>query len=636
MNWTIYADERIAGSLRENGAEFQVREDVENAYIELVYRLPFEVEGDEYILFPACCYDGNRFDVMKKKYPPLFTKEEAKIDMPVVVTDVPRLEKDGSGVIEVTTGDVSVPCVGVFSKKRKLAWLLYTIQQIDGINLGLSYEKGKIGITYPHMRKHSMYRWPFMCESTDKGCSFIKGQKLQIPFRMFEFPCESMESFYHVYMENRKCMGLDAARATALDTKKLLAVQMEKLNRYNWREEPGFYGTETVLEDTPLPVELCWQPGWCGGGMYTYALMKLGGELEQRRVIRTLKFLFKNQTPCGFFYESADSEGNVERGIFRTPGSEEWVLVRKSADILYFLFKHFEVFQEKGIAVPKSFEEGTRKLADAFVQLWKTYRQFGQVADLNTGELVVGGSQAGVIACGGLALAAEYFKEPTYLEVAKESCAYYCENSRKNGYTVGGPGEILHCPDSESAFALLESATVLYEQTKEEVWLEHCRYALDFASSWVVSYNYRFPEGSEFHRLQKHTVGSVFANAQNKHSAPGICTFSGYSIYKVYQWTKEERYLELFLDITRGIGQYMSTEENPIYSWTVAKDATLLEEADRKPVESKRLLPGYICERVNMSDWETEGCVGGVFCSSCSWCEAALLMTHADGCYSIF
>ena len=33
------------------------------------------------------------------------------------------------------------------------------------------------------------------------------------------------------------------------------------------------------------------------------------------------------------------------------------------------------------------------------------------------------------------------------------------------GVTVGGPGEILKCPDSESAFAMLESFIVLYEVT---------------------------------------------------------------------------------------------------------------------------------------------------------------------------
>lgn len=132
--------------------------------MELTYHLSFAAEGSEYIFFPACCYDGNRFDVMKKMYPPLFAAEEAKIDMPVTITDVPRLEKDGSGILEVTTGDVSVPCVGIYSRKEGKAVLIYTIQQIDGINLGLAYEKGKIHISY-FLKPESAWEWMTCCRN---------------------------------------------------------------------------------------------------------------------------------------------------------------------------------------------------------------------------------------------------------------------------------------------------------------------------------------------------------------------------------------------------------------------------------------------------------------------------------------
>ena len=78
-------------------------------------------DGSEYVFIPACLYNGNRFDVLKKDYPPFFSEQEAKTIMPVTITDVPRLNKVGSGKIEVTTGDAAVPCVGVFSMKEKKA-----------------------------------------------------------------------------------------------------------------------------------------------------------------------------------------------------------------------------------------------------------------------------------------------------------------------------------------------------------------------------------------------------------------------------------------------------------------------------------------------------------------------------------
>ena len=118
-------------------------------------------DGSEYVLFPACAYNGNKFNVLKKDYPPMFSPDEASVDMEVTITDIPRLDKDGSGKIQVTTGDVSVPCVGVYNQNTNKAVFVYTVQEIDGENLGLAYEKGRISITYPALRKE-IYRAPRM------------------------------------------------------------------------------------------------------------------------------------------------------------------------------------------------------------------------------------------------------------------------------------------------------------------------------------------------------------------------------------------------------------------------------------------------------------------------------------------
>ena len=68
------------------------------------------------------------------------------------------------------------------------------------------------------------------------------------------------------------------------------------------------------------------------------------------------------------------------------------------------------------------------------------------------------------------------------------------------------------------------------------------------------------------------SVGSVFANIQNKHSAPGICTLSGDSLYKLWRWTQDALYLELLKDIALTIGQYISTDEDPIYDWDIPRE----------------------------------------------------------------
>lgn len=607
------ADYQITGEkLSANISQTQ-----ENAFVEFISEFP--ADGEEYVLFPACCYNGNRFRSLKKHYPPTFTMEEASVDMPVTMTDVIRLNEDGSGKIEVTTGDVSVPCVGVFSASRKQAILFYTIQEIDGINLGLSYEKGKIGVCWPHMRREKIYRWPFMQNKKDTGITLEKGKVIDIPFRLLEFSCDSMEEFYRVFFENRKCMGMDDTRPEVLSFEEQFEIQRDKFNYLNWQPGAEFYRA-VPFGDHCTP----WQPGWVGGGMSSYALMKLGGEVEWKRGLATLRHLFRTQGKSGFFYGMADENGEV----IHDPSGIDQHLIRESGDMLVFLFKHFRLIQERNQTVPAEFEAGARKLADAFVKLWEKYGQFGQFVNVETGEIIAGGSTSGGIAPAGLVAAYRYFGEEKYLQVALESAEQYYTRDAIRGYTTGGPGEILQGPDSESAFGLLESLVELYDVTKDSVWLDRAVFMLHQCSSWVVSYNYHFPKTSEFGRLDMKTVGSVFANVQNKHSAPGICTLSGDSIYKIYKWTGNPAYLELLKDIALTISQYMSTEKRPIYSWDVPKDASLLED-DSIRAEPEKLPQGYICERVNMSDWESTRCIGGVFNGSC-WCETSNLLTLAE------
>ena len=67
-------------------------------------------------------------------------------------------------------------------------------------------------------------------------------------------------------------------------------------------------------------------------------------------------------------------------------------------------------------------------------------------------------------------------------------------------------------------------------------------------------------------------------------------------------------------DIAYFIPQCVSLNERPIYSW-------------EKP---PRALPeGYINERVNMSDWEDDIGLGGVFYGTC-WPETSLTLSFIE------
>src|SRR5260370_5059067 len=116
------------------------------------------------------------------------------------------------------------------------------------------------------------------------------------------------------------------------------------------------------------------------------------------------------------------------------------------------------------------------------------------------------------------------------MQVATAGGDSYYEHYVKVGLSTGGPGDICQCPDSESSVGLLESCVVLYEMSGNRKWLQYASEMAHQCATWMVSYDFQFPEHSLFGRLGMHSAGAVFANAQNKHGAPGICTLSGSSL----------------------------------------------------------------------------------------------------------
>lgn len=554
---------------------------------------------DDFIFVPAACYDGNRFRCLKKKYPPIFTPDEAKLDMETCITDVPRLNPDGSGKIELTSADPAVPCIGVYKRCENKGYLLFTVQEIGGINLGIAYENGKMILTYPAKREN-VYQI-FAMHKNDQPYVELDAD---IPYKLIEFECHSIEEFYQKFFDNRKIMGMDDTLPKVLSKEEQWAIHAEKFDNYCWSEEHQFYSH--VGEGGHHGF---WQPGWVGGAMQTYAFLKLGTPLQKERAMKTLKHLFKYQGKSGLFLGSMDREGRIFNDGFSTEGTEDWLLTRKSADCLYYVMRQFELME----SVPEEFEEGIKKTADCFVRLWKEYGQIGQFVGADNGKMYVGGSASAAIVSAGLVVASKYFKNEEYLKAAEEIGEYYYKNFAAKGYTTGGPGEILSCPDSESAFGLLESYVWLYDETHDEKWLDYAKHTANLCSSWVVAYNFKFPSTCEFGRLDMKTIGSVIANIQNKHSAPGICTLSGTSLRKLAEWTGDDRYMTLFKEVSETVSQYMSTEARPIY--------------DRDHVKISR--SGFICERVNMSDWETDAWVGQIWAGSC-WCETSNMVWLAD------
>ena len=572
---------------------------------------------DNYVLLPSAVYDSNNFAIWDIKYPPFWSEpSQFRADMPTTATPVPCLSADRTR-LEQTTGDTAVPCMGFYSAARQQGFLLLTTQGTRFGNSGLTVEtnadrsSARFLVAAPCVREFRQAHC-YAVPSGDRAANWQPGDCVTLRLSLCLFAAPRLQTLFDRFCEIRKAPLNPSVPTHELPFSAAWKILEAKYNRDNWDESLGYFrmapNADTTFAVSDNPLCFLWQLGWVGGGIATLPLSSQGSARSQHRAWRNLEMLFeRTAAPSGFFYGIGDGENFYGDGI-DGPHPQHLHMVRKSADALLLAFKHFDLFRKQGRVIPPLWIANTRRLADAFVRLWEHSSQFGQFVDVETGDLLIGGSAAGAIAPAGLARASLFFEEPRYLRIAAEAARKYYQDFVLRGLTTGGPGEILSAPDSESAFAMLESFVTLLELTADRQWLEPAHDLLRQCATWVVSYDYQFPPGATLANRQAHTTGTVFANVQNKCACPGICTLSGDSLLRLWRATGDALALDLLRDIAHGLPQYLSRENRPL---------------------GGSMQPGWMCERVNLGDWEGSQGIGGNLFGSC-WPEVSLMLTTME------
>ncbi len=569
---------------------------------------------EHYLLMPAAVYAGNRFETADT-----WRSEDIRSFGPNrvlgITARVPRLNfADGPSRIQLLSSDLSSPVVAIHSPTLNKGLILLTE---DRTNLGLTgfdiqenddRTAATLVIKLPGVREDFRHNGR---PSRDRGAAWVPGQTVTLRLVVHVFDCPNVQALYDRLFDARNDIRPEPTRREEIPFASVWDIQEHKNNEQSWVEKYGYYSVgmrEVRSQD--------WQTGWVGGTNTLYPLLAQGDAITRRRALRTFDFMNAGgQHPSGFF------QGSFHEGLW---DNNPKTLLRYSGDSLFFLVKGFMLLEKRGgkDAVVDPWRRMAQRCADAFCRFWGKFGQFGHYASSSRDEIAVGGSCTASMAPGGLALAAGYFDEPRYLEIAEKSAAHYHENFVARGITNGGPGDAVGCPDSESCAGLLESFATLWEVTGQERWLQAAREVAHQAATWVVNYDFAFPATSTFGKMDMLTNGTVWANIQNKHSAPGICTLSGVPLLKLFRATGDVRYLELLRDIAHAIPQFMSRADRPIVD---------VRPGQRWPT----MPPGWINERVNMSDWELrddpkeEIGVGEIFGGS-TWSEPAMMLTWTE------
>ena len=571
--------------------------------------------GDWFVMMPSACYDGNRFRMLKsKKYPPLFLRDvfpEDPMDPEIVMKEIPSL---GNGFNRMIT-DASAPVIGVFMPEKRTAFFLSLEQGTalgnNGIELEVTPESAlQILISMPCVRRREFaaYAHP------DRAPELKTGREVELRFRTGFFPAPDLPAFYRCFAGIRNVFPEQPPlrdRRAFSHAETILRTMFEEVR---WSEKCRFYTKVRGKERIDV--------GWT-----TYpelaALFRTGMPEAKRHVLDQLDNFFAHAPlPNGFFRTISVMDDGKPAWPEET--DENW-LVRQQCEILFYSLRLFRLFDLECVPYPEAWRDRIRELAEALRNLWERYQQFGFALDLHAGTLRVGGSFGAALAPAALVSAADYFREPEFLRTAEEAAQRFCAELRKRGYTYGGPGDSLFAPDSESAFSLLESLVLLYEETRKPEWLEAGEFCADCCSSWVPAVKYAFPEGTTLAELDIDCRGAVQANLQNQHGAPGPCIGAANALFRLYRYTGHVRHLEMLRDIAHNCVQYLSTDKHPL---PIVREGTCVP-------------PGDICEKVYFQDYRDSAgkdCAGIIPYGSSGWTEIAVLLCVTENpgvCYDL-
>lgn len=560
-------------------------------------------DARNYVMVPGIVYNGNRYRSIGNGYNPDYPRDMYyNPSVPLTVSNNPRLSLPGkdTSFLELETGNTAVPAMSFYSPAMRKSWIMLTEQGTRWGNSGLSVKENitrdscTFSFSAPAMRRRAAGFGDFH-PSGDKAPDWVAGDEIVLRFQVYISEAEGIPGHLQHFMQVRKALAAPEGPRNLVPMSKLAELGTA-ICRGNYAEtKAGKY----YLPENSRNFQL----GWVSGMINTFPMLALNDTLERARVAEELDFITdRMQGRSGFFYGFISAEGKTGTEKAHPDFPAVQAMVRKNGDVLFWLVKHLMLLKAQGHGniIKPEWELAAKKLAEAFTRTWKKYGEFGQYIVPETGEIAVFNSTAGAIVPAGLALAADYFRQPGWLAVAEASAAFYYKRDVENqGFTSGACGDISQDADSETAFGFMESLMALYRYTGKPAWLDRAKVQAALCASWTLAYNPVFPPGSAIARLQGRMAGAVWASSQNKHAAPGVCTSSADHLFKLYRATGDERYAELIRDI-----QHAHTE------------------AVNMPGHvTSNYLDGSSMERIQPSDAEGKGSRGNFIHTRNSWTE---------------
>ncbi|RVT39427.1 hypothetical protein [Sphingobium algorifonticola] len=526
-----------------------------------------------FTMLPGSVYNGNKADrIFPRPYMPMptygeFKARPASFQKDRVTADIPRMDASTDWTVHLWGHQAASAEISIFDPVRKAgAHLAYPRTQGDaviGVILTGDPAEGRYSATIENPcvreRRYRLCKWT---ASEDKPRLFAHGDQATVELMVSVVRTPDVPSFVTSWtaMRDLRRAGRAPGQTGPIPPMPLVvprshasAITLAYNSEALW-DERGFY--RTVDRQSTDPRELIL--GWASGTMELMAMYRLGSAKTRERVRRTMALILdEGQAPGGLFYGARMSG--------RWTGADEnfdyiWAVnaltPRRTTDTVFGGLDLADTLRAGGSrdekALADRLDAALRKACDALVRVWRKEGEIPFLLEPKSEKALWRGGFGGARAIGCLARAADRWRNPVYLAVAREIADRYIAAGLSRGETWGGPSDVLQgTTDQESLTAFTEGLVLLHRVTKAPAYRQAALHAADLLATWALNEHVVFPPDTLMGKKNLHLVGALNASTQNCWGTPGLCTNSGNFLLELYEATGEPRLMDLLSDISR-------------------------------------------------------------------------------------
>jgi hypothetical protein len=408
--------------------------------------------------------------------------------------------------------------------------------------------------------------------SSDKPWRFENGEQAVVELRLSSVVAENIPSFVSAWTKERelrrkgKAPGRNSPNPptpNVIPRSEATRLAIEWNNKSLWTNN-AYYRTIHLNENHPREII----NGWGSGNMAYWPMLVLGSDEVKYRTCKTIDYILDHgRAPGGLFYGVKlntgtwiSSDGNLD-----SMWAMNALTPRRTTDTIIYGFPIADLLLSSADTDQKKLGEkldkALLKACEALQRVWYKEKGFPFLLDPHTEKSVWRGSHGGARALSCLVTASTRWKNPSFLKTAEEIAAQFVNTGLSIGETWGGPSDIMQgTTDNESLTALTEGLCLLYEKTKKPLHLKWATQGADLLSTWVLDEHIEFPKNSILGSNGIDPFGAMIASTQNAWGTPGMCVNSGLFLLKLYEWTGQERFMDMLSDINRVAMQMMVTE----------------------------------------------------------------------------